>query len=337
MKAPVFMSGVLIFITIACLNLFHMPRIIYASDYVQQRKLLDNVDAKHTADAAASPLTAMLAENSIDLTADATAAATADTHESQRHKHARNAEAFEQAAKLAVKTLTSYVRAIAQFLKKFYHDDIQKLGAWSITVNGKRIVIPTTPDGLMTLIDAIKTKHDSFVPGTTSPLAVFLTENPKIDLAVMLTDATQAISDNDAAAAERLQKESRKQQRDTLWNPVMGHMRTIGSFLVGLFKGREKKAGDWGYTVDDSPRAPKVRISNLAIGATIKLTDVAIGGTLTNLGADVLHVYRGTTTAGTPTIVPAGEMLGMTSGFSRIVVVNPSTLITGKFSVLRTG
>ncbi|MBK5286556.1 MAG: hypothetical protein JJE25_14260 [Bacteroidia bacterium] len=185
------------------------------------------------------------------------------------------------------------------------------------------------------MIDEIKTKHDSFVPGTTSPLEVFLTENPKIDLTQMPLDAQQAIDDNDAAEAERQQKESRKQQRDTLWNPVMAHLRVIGGFLVGTFKGREKKAGDWGFTVDDSPRAPKVRISNLLFGAAIKLTDVAIGGALTNLGSGDLHVYTGATTTGTPSIVPPGEMLGMTKGFSRIVVANPSTLVSGKFSVLR--
>jgi len=312
-----------------------MARIIYASDYVSQRKLLDNVNTKHTADGAASPLTAMLAENAIDLAADATAAGQADTHETQRLKHARNAETFEQAAKLAVSGLTKNVRAIAQLLKKFYHDDIQKLGAWSITVNGKRIVIPTTPDALKTLIADIKTKHATYAPASSSPLTVFLTENPKIVLAQMSTDAGQAISDNDAAAAERLQKESRKQQRDTLWNPAEAHLHIIGGFLVRTFVGREKKAGDWGYTVDDSPRAPKVRISNLKIGAAIKLTDVVIGGTFTNLGSEPLHVYTGATTTGTPTIVPSGEMLGMTKGFSRIVVVNPSTLVPGKFSVLR--
>ena len=312
-----------------------MARIIYASDYVSQRKLLDTVNAKHIADGAASPLIAMLAENSIDLAADATSAGQADTHETQRLKHGRNAETFEQAAKLAVKKLTTKVRAIAQLLKKFYHDDIQKLGAWSITVNGKRIVIPATPDGLKKLIEDIKTKHATFIPAANSPLSVFLTQNPDINLAQMVTDAGQAISDNDAAAAERLQKESRKQQRDVLWNPVMGHLRVIGGFLMGVFVGKQKKAGDWGFTVDDSPRAPKKQTTTVPIGSAKKITNVAIGGTLENVGAVALHVYKGGTTVGTPVIVPPGEMLGMTKGYSTITVVNPDTLTPGKFTVLR--
>jgi len=311
-----------------------MPRIIYASDYLSQRKLSDNVTAKHTADGAASPLIAMLAENSIDLAADAIAAGQADTHETQRLKHSRNAETFEQAAKLAVRGLTKNVRAIAQMFKKFYADDIQKLGAWSITVNGKRIVIPTTPDDLKTLIEAIKAKHATFIPPSGSPLTVFLQENTKIDLALMVADAAQAITDNDAAEAERQQKESRKQQRDTLWNPVMGHMRIIGSFIVGVFKGREKKAGDWGYTVDDSPRAPKLETVRLIAASTKTKSSIVIGGTFTNVGATALHVYRGKTTTGTPTIVPPGEQLGMTAGYSTITVVNPDTLLPGKYTVL---
>jgi len=311
-----------------------MPRIIYASDYISQRKLLDNVSAKHTADAGASILIAMLAENSIDLAANAAAALLADGHETQRLKHARNAETFEQAAELAVKALTKNVRAIAQMLKKFYANDIQKLGTWSITVNGARIVIPTTPDDLKTLIDAIKTRHGAIVPPANSPLTVFLAENPKIDLAQMVADAVQAITDNDSAEAERQQKESRKQQRDTAWNPVMEHLRKIGGFLVRTFVGKEKKAGDWGYTVDDSPRAPVKRTTSVPIASAKSSTGVVIGSTFENVGAGVLHVYTGKSTTGTPAIVPAGEMLGMTKGYSTITVVNPDTLTPGKYTVL---
>lgn len=312
-----------------------MARIIYASDYLQQRKLFDNVNAKHTADGAASPLIAMLAENAIDLPADALAATQADGHETQRLKHGRNAETFEQAAMLTVKELTKKVRAIAQFLKKFYANDIQKLGLWSITVNGNRIVIPATPDALLTLIDAIKTRHAAIIPPANSPLTVFLAQNPTIDLTQMATDAQQAIDDNDAAAAERLQKESRKQQRDTVWDPVMAHVRTIGGFLMDVFPGKEKKAGDWGYVVDDSPRAPKKQTTTVPIGSAKKITNVVIGGTFENVGAVALHVYRGASTVGTPVIVPPGEMLGMTKGYSTITVVNPDTLTSGKFIVLR--
>ncbi|HLG35422.1 MAG TPA: hypothetical protein VI757_11125, partial [Bacteroidia bacterium] len=202
------------------------------------------------------------------------------------------------------------------------------------TVNGKRIVIPATPDDLKTLIDAIITKHASYVLPAVSPLAVFLQQNPTINLAQMSLDAQQAIDDNDAAAAERIQKESRKQQRDVLWNPVMAHLRKIGGFIVNTFVGKEKKAGDWGYTVDDSPRAPKKRTSPIKSASTKTATGIVIGGTFENVGAVALHVYRGKTTTGTPVIVPPGEMLGMTKGYSTITVVNPDTLNSGKYTVL---
>ena len=311
-----------------------MARIIYASDYVSQRKLFDNASAKHTADGVASILITMLAENNINLANDALAAASADTHETQRLKHGRQAESFEQAAKLTVKALTKNVRAIVQNLKKFYVSDIQKLGAWGATVNGNRVVIPATPDDLKTLIDAIITKHASYVLPDVSPLAVFLQQNPTINLAQMSLDAQQAIDDNDAAAAERIQKESRKQQRDVLWNPVMAHLRKIGGFIVNTFVGKEKKAGDWGYTIDDSPRAPVKRATKVPLLSSKTSSGVVIGSTFENEGATVLHVYTGKSTTGTPIIVPAGEMLGMTKGFSTITVVNPDTLKAGKYTVL---
>ena len=195
-------------------------------------------------------------------------------------------------------------------------------------------MIPATPDDLKTLIDAIITKHASYVLPDVSPLAVFLQQNPTINLAQMSLDAQQAIDDNDAAAAERIQKESRKQQRDVLWNPVMTHLRKIGGFLVGVFVGKEKKAGDWGYTVDDSPKAPKKQTTKVPIASTKKVTSIVIGSTLENAGAVALHVYRGGSTVGTPVIVPPGEMLGLTKGYSTITVSNPDTLTPGKYTVL---
>ena len=52
-----------------------------------------------------------------------------------------------------------------------------------------------------------------------------------------------------------------------------------------------------------------------------------------NLGTVDVHVYKGSTTTGTPSIVHPGEMLGMTKGYSTITVVNPSALVSAKFKV----
>ena len=45
-----------------------------------------------------------------------------------------------------------------------------------------------------------------------------------------------------------------------------------------------------------------------------------------------IHVYKGKTTTGMPVIVHPGEVLGMTKGYSVITVVNPSSLVTAKYT-----
>ena len=61
---------------------------------------------------------------------------------------------------------------------------------------------------------------------------------------------------------------------------------------------------------------------------------VVIGSTLTNIGSGDLHLYRGKTTTGTPTIVHSGEQFGIMKGYSILTVINPSTLIEAKFTVM---
>jgi hypothetical protein len=188
----------------------------------------------------------------------------------------------------------------------------------------------------VTLFDGFKTKHDALVLAGSSPLTPYLTQQA-IDLAVDETAVHEANTSHLAFKDAQRDSELATGARNVLWNPVIGHMREIGDYLMNLYSNNQKKCGDHGFTVDSSPRAPKVRITNLKIGETKTINGVTLGGTFTNLGSTPLHVYKGKTTSGTPIIVPGGEQLGMTKGFSLITVANPSTLITGKFSVLRHG
>ena len=61
---------------------------------------------------------------------------------------------------------------------------------------------------------------------------------------------------------------------------------------------------------------------------------IHLGSTLTNTGKPDLHVYKGKTTTGTPSIIHAGEQLGMQKGFSTITVVNPSLVETAVFTAM---
>lgn len=310
-----------------------MSRIIYSEDFVSQRLLLKNIIIKDTADGVGSVIRPLLIQKGIVLADDATAGADADVQEALRLSLSKQSENLSEVRDLKIEKAFGHVRGGSQFLKSFYKPNVQELGTWSVTVNGNRVVMPTKFPDKVTLFEGFKSRHDTLTAGTGSPLAPYLTQQG-IDL---LADALA----KDQAQAAHLQfkdaerdSETATETRDLVWNPVIGHYKEIGGYLMNLFSNNTKKLGDWGFTVDDSPRAPKVRITNLKIVETKTIVGITIGGTLKNL-AGVIHVYKGKTTSGTPIIVPAGEMLGMTKGFSIITVVNPSTLDPGKFSVLR--
>ena len=117
------------------------------------------------------------------------------------------------------------------------------------------------------------------------------------------------------------------------WQPVVQHLKDIGDYLKKLFANNPKNLGSWGFIVDDSPQKPALRTSKVKPGETVTNNSIIVGSTFTNTGTVDLHVYKGKTTTGTPSIVPPGEQLGMIKGFSTITVVNPNTLVAGKYSV----
>src|SRR5207249_1659863 len=108
----------------------------------------------------------------------------------------------------------------------------------------------------------------------------------------------------------------------------------IGGFLKKLYNDNAKELGYWGFTVDDSKQTPKYRTSKVKPAAQINVQGIIIGSTFTNLSPVDLHIYKGKTTVGTPTIISPNQQFGMIKGFSSITVVNPSTLVAGKFKVL---
>ncbi|MEK6616089.1 MAG: hypothetical protein AABZ32_08275, partial [Bacteroidota bacterium] len=149
-----------------------MARIIYPDTLAEQRILLDLVTAKHIFDAAhgGSALTAMLAEKNIDLAADAAAGTGAAMYEASSKLFMRDAENNVQQRDLKFDPVFSRTRGEVQFLKTFLKPNVRRLGEWGITVDGKgRINYPSEFIPRVTIIRAIKTKHDSY-PAGTSPL-----------------------------------------------------------------------------------------------------------------------------------------------------------------------
>ena len=312
-----------------------MARIIYPEAYVNQRQLLKDITEKDTADGASSVIRPLLTQQGIVLADDNTAGTNADVQEALRLSLSRQSENFTEVRDIKIENALGHLRGESQFLKSLYKPNVQELGNWGITVNGNRVVIPNDFANRTDVIKAVIAKHLTFAAGT-SPMQPYVTQNA-VDVAVDDSNTDDAVVNNSKAKDASRDSEEATAQRNLLWLPVTGHMRNIGDYLLNLFKNNSKKLGEWGYTVDDSPRAPKVRITNLKIGETKIINGVTIGGTFTNLGSAALHIYKGRSTSGTPIIVAAGEQLGMTKGFSLITVANPSTLIPGKFSVLRHG
>ena len=313
-----------------------MARLIFPEAFEDQRTLLGLVRAKHNADGAASVLTAYLAEQGINLNTDFTTGNAAATDDANAKADARKAENNVEQRNLRFEPVMSHTRGEVQFLKAFYKPNYHTLGDWGVTVDGvSKIVYPPKFEDRVTLVRAIKTKHDSYA-GATSPLAPYLTQQT-ININQDATATTNAETFQTTQLDARRDSEEETEQRDVKFNPVVDHLQGIGDFLMKLFSGSQKKLGEWGFTVDDSPRAPKLRTTTIKLSDQVTLKGVVIGSTLTNVGTVKVIVYKGSTATGTATEVLPNEKMGMPKGFSAITVVNPSTLESAKITTLMAG
>jgi len=310
-----------------------MARIIYPEDFIGQKTLFNLVKAKHDADGASSVLTAMLTQKGISMPYDLAALNAADTYNTNYIQFYKDAEENRQQRDLRADPIFSGMRGVAQYLKSYYSPVTNMLGEWGIRVdNDNRIVYPSDFDSKLILAFAIKTKHDSF-PGTTSPLYTYLTEQT-IDLNILATVLTNAQNYDVIFQDNRRDAEAEKQLRDNLMKPFVKHLRLIGNYLVKLYRGSEQKAGDWGFTIDRSPREPKLRNSTIGLDDQMLIKGIAINSTFTNTGTVALHVYKGLKREGDYVIVQPSNTLGMKKGYSSIVVYNPSDSTVGKCSTL---
>ena len=117
-----------------------------------------------------------------------------------------------------------------------------------------RIPIPTNPDNQITLAKDILKKHTSL--GTKSPLA-------GIDMDSFQSQTDVAAAQHALAKDLARQAETATQTRDGALGPQKGtekpgtvkfFLRACRDTLAGQNRGNEKKLGDFGFTVDDSPR-----------------------------------------------------------------------------------
>lgn len=119
-----------------------------------------------------------------------------------------------------------------------------------------RIPIPVNPDDQITLAKAVLAKHKAL--GAQSPLS-------GLDMAAFEAQLTIADAQNVLAKQLARDAEAATQARDgALGSPkgpevpgtVKFFLRAGRDALAAVNRGNEKKLGDFGYTVDDSPRPP---------------------------------------------------------------------------------
>ncbi len=310
-----------------------MARLRIPETFAAQVTLLGLISAKHTADGAGSVLTAFLAQQAITLATDVTTGTSATTQEASRALLSRQAENYLQLRNIQFNPVMAHLRKEVQYLKSYYAPNFSTLGDWGVTVDaGGRINYPIDFVARTTLWTNFKAKHDSFT-APPSPLTVFLTQSG-FSMTTDNTAVTSSITNNNSSISSRDQSENARETRDNLWNPVLHHITLIGNFLMGLFATNPQKAGLWGFVVDESKRKAKVQKTTLILGSQKTITGVVLGSTITNTGTIDIHLYKGKTTTGSPTIVHGGEQFGVPKGWSIITVVNPSALETAVFTVL---
>lgn len=312
-----------------------MARIIFRTDIPGIEELETSIITKHTADGGASPLTTLLAEQSINLPTDAATITAAKNAAAKAALERRQSENYFEKRALYFEPVFGRLRSGAQFLKSLKKGKVHELGDWGLDINGpkNRIDYPIIFEYRRDQVVKFYQKHLSYAPGT-SPLQPFLDDNninPVDELAATQeADTSNTMAQDAARSAETQQKDS-----DSRAAAVLQNQRTIGQYLIKLKTKNPKSVGDWGFTVDDSPRPPREVKSTVKPADKKIIEGIVIGSTFTNTGQTALHLYRGKTTTGTPIIVEVSGKIGMIKGFSSITVINPSTLVTGKFTTLQ--
>jgi len=118
-----------------------------------------------------------------------------------------------------------------------------------------RINVPNSADPMIGLAKKIKDKHTA--DGAASPLGA-------LNMADLAAKTQTADDKNQLAAKLYRDAEAATQARDLALGlksaapgTVAQYVRSVRDVLAGIYKGNEKKLGDWGFEVDDSPTPAK--------------------------------------------------------------------------------
>jgi hypothetical protein len=296
-----------------------MARINYPTDFLNRTQLFFLIRKKHDNDGPASPLTAYLAQQNIDLAADATATNAAVEKHDQFEENARNAEEATEARNNLFNPVFARLRGSVQYLKGYYKGNEKELGLWGVQVNGRRIVYPEAFLRRTELFNTFKARHDAL--GAASPLTAYLAEH-NIDLGADGAAATEAGAKNDLAKQAGRDAEELREGRDNLFNPVFDHVRSMGQYLKALYVKNPKELGHWGYTVDDSPRKGRKATVIIEAGTTRVVKRLLNGKELTNKGPAAVVLRQGKDQSRDSVTIGPGKGFTIMRGWSTVTVVN---------------
>lgn len=302
-----------------------MARVSYPIVFSDWIKLFKEFKLAYDALPFNNPLVQFLNHNAIDLNVLETAANEALEVNEEFKKSSKDAEKFTQERKKIFKPAFVEHRKCVQFLKSYYADNARKLGDWKVTVNNNnRVVYKSNFRELQQEIVGFITKHESYSSGT-SPLQGFLDDN-NINLELNQLKAVQALQAHEDSIEKRRKKESLRQERDKKIAPVKAELRGIAGYLVKLFANNPHKAGDFGFTIDHSPRKRKIRKGILAAGEKKTLTHFVNGSTFTNIGQTTILIYSGKSTNGKALNLNAGESFIISRKYGTITMINDNNL-----------
>ena len=115
-----------------------------------------------------------------------------------------------------------------------------------------RVNIPSNKKDLLDLAAKVNTKH--LADATASPLLLlqditWAVEGPKLAL---------ALTKHNEAETLKLAMEQAYRERDLIMQNTETVVRNSRDLLTGINRENMKRLGEWGFSIDDSPRAKKV-------------------------------------------------------------------------------
>lgn len=299
-----------------------MARIKIPANFIKRTELFKNILAKDTADGATSVIRPFMTENGIVLADDDADVDSAIVINKEFEKLNRDSEEETKKRDNLFDPCFDDHKKMVQLLKKFYKNNIAKLGEWAVTVNGKKIVYPADFLNLRLAMMDFIAKHNSFPVGT-SPLKSFLDEND-IDIAQNLLDITAALAPHNKAIAFSNSAEEKRADRDVLMDPVTDNIEAIGNFLVGHFVKNPNKAGQWGFTIDTSPQGDVEREGVINMGSPKKLSSLVVNSILLNTSVHPIEAFRGDEAIGEPVMIQPNIPFVIRRGWGKTTLRNPS-------------